>query len=210
MSIVPGGWVVVRGLTKGAVVDREYALHNELFAGGDAVPVLARAETLRDGPHRLGEFPAVDGASACKLIHARADVLKLALAVVTPTVPVVWRAGRVLAHTDQTCVLDSKEMTYPDGRVRRIDPDHVGVLHDDVRARSVLRPEVVLAIEYKRDGMIPIQRIDQVVRGRGCVQWVRGAVRLVASVPEQQCGAIFDAVYFLGHRGVIHIRPICR
>ena len=79
-----------------AVVDRERGLDDELAPGGDAAPVLGRAEALGHGPERLGARPALGGAARGELVHARGDVEERALAVVAAAVAEVGRARRVL------------------------------------------------------------------------------------------------------------------
>ena len=52
------------------------------------------AESLGHGPHGLGAVPAVVPQTGGKFVHARADVLELALAVVAAAVAVVGSADR--------------------------------------------------------------------------------------------------------------------
>ena len=109
------------------------------------------AEGLRDGPDSLCSIPAVIERSLCKFVHARADVFELALAVVAATVSVIWCANGTAVTTrslDLYSRLGGRHLLPLTGECD-IVPDHVSILHQNICARTVLRPVVVLAIPVK-------------------------------------------------------------
>ena len=95
-SDVRGRGGAPRDRTLRAVVDRKRVLDDELCARGHATPVLGRTEALGHGPDGLGVLPALHEAAVGELVHARADVLEHALAVVATAVTEVGRYGRAL------------------------------------------------------------------------------------------------------------------
>lgn len=75
----------------------------------------------------------------------------------------------------------------------------------DIGARSVGGVLVVLAVEHEGDGVVAVQGVNQVVRGRSGVQRVRGAIGFIACVPNKKVGTRFDHINLLSHCGGVHV-----
>ena len=114
---------------------------------------------MRHCPDSLRALPPIDEAALGELVHARADVFECADAVVAPADAKVGRARGVLdaGRVSVACTSAARgirevaggELTYQFDRPRRVDPDGVRVLHNDVRAGGIFRPVVVLAVEHE-------------------------------------------------------------
>jgi len=70
--------------------------------------------------------------------------------------------------------------------MRCVDPNHVRVLHDDVRPSRVGLKLVVLAIEYQRYRVVPVQVVNLVVRETRCAGRIPPPVWFVRCVPEEE------------------------
>ena len=63
-----------------------------------------------------------------------------------------------------------------------------------------------VAIEDERNGVIPIQVVDQIVCRFGRVERVRSSIWFVARVPQQKTRAVLDHVDLLCYRCRVHVR----
>jgi hypothetical protein len=95
---------------------------------------------LRHGPDGCGALPTEHLEPHGKIIHAVADVFEIPDAIVTATVALVPRTRRV-----------------PNYAVSRVYADRICILHQDRRAGSVVREEVVLAVEHDRRWAVWVQ-----------------------------------------------------
>ena len=67
---------------------------------------------------------------------------------------------------------------------------------------------VILAVEDERDRVVAVKGVDKAVRVRRRAERIRRAVRFVASVPEEERGAVFDAVHLVGDGGGVLVGAV--
>jgi len=111
--------------------DGEDTLDHPFLASRDPAPVCAPTERLGDCPDGLCPLPTQGSQSITELVYPARNILEFSDAIVAPTIAIIRCAFRVPHH-----------------RVCRIDPDHVHVLHHNVRPGRVRLEFVVLAVEH--------------------------------------------------------------
>jgi len=117
--------------TQCTMCDGKYTLDHPFLAGRDPAPVCAPTKRLRDRPDGLRPLPTQSSYSITELVYPARNILEFSGAIVAPTIAIVRCAFRIPHH-----------------RVCRIDPDHVCILHHNVRPCSVCLEFVVLAVEH--------------------------------------------------------------
>ena len=105
------------------------------------------------------------------------------LPIVDPVRDIVERAHAPITSRYTVIVGDRGR---PSLRESTIESDRVWVGQENIGTGRELGPMVVCAVEDQGDGMVRVNRMDEVSSVFGRIERCRGSVRLVASVPDKK------------------------
>lgn len=105
------------------------------------------------------------------------------LPIVYPIRDVVERAHATIASR-YTVIIGNRGR--PSLRKSTIQSDWVRIGQENIGAGREFRPVVICAVEDQGDGMVRVNRMDEVSSVFGRIERCRGSIRLVASVPDKQ------------------------